>query len=138
MKHLKQYKDYINESIIGTIGLATVGLIGANKLYDFLKNLYIRNKDIPDEKAINSDNPMAMEFVELLKKNIEVGRSKKIEAFDKDDQLIVYSSVGGSKRKLFTINKNTLILTGGYAKTKIKLTESQLKDFENLIHWYKK
>lgn len=138
MKHLKQYKDYVNESMIGAIGLATIGLIASNKLYNFLKKLYIRNKDISDEKAINSDDPMAMEFVELLKKNIEVGRNQKIEAFDKDDQLIVYSSVGGSKRKLFTINKNTLILTGGYAKTKIKLTESQLKDFENLIHWYKK
>jgi hypothetical protein len=137
MKHLKQYKDYVNESMIGAIGLATMGLIASNKLYNFLKKLYIRNKDISDEKAINSDDPMAIKLVELLKKTIVVGRNKKIEAFDKDNELIVYSSVGGDKRKLFTINKNTLILTGGYVKSKIKLTESQFKDFENLIHWYK-
>jgi hypothetical protein len=138
MKHIKIFEDYIDESIIGSVGLATAGVIAANKLYNFLKDLYTRNKDIPDEKAIDSSDPMAMQLVDLLKKNIEVGRNQKIEAFDKDDDLEVYSSVGGDKRKLFTIDKNTLILTGGYAKTKIKLAESQFKDFENLIHWYKK
>jgi hypothetical protein len=142
MKHLKLFEDYTNESIIGGIAIATVGLIALDEVYKFFKKIYIRNINIPDERAFAHDDKGALEviqlYIERIKLNIKNGGNANIEAFDKDNDLIVYSSSSGKKSELFRINKTTSILTSGFSKTKIRLSESQLKDFQNLIHWYKK
>lgn len=138
MKTIKTFEKF-NESLIGTSALVIAGYIGAKKLLNYLSDLYIRKSKISDSSALQSGDPNSIEFIDLLKKNIELGRNAEIEVTENDDEVTTYSSVGRKiKGKLFTINKRNLVLTGGYANAKIQLSKEQFEELDNLIYWYKK